>query len=457
LIFDNVIVTPQTTVDAPKPARFYSAAQMNGSQVIAHNTSVNIIYGNVTENDGSGAYNSTSGVYTVPEDGRYYVKGSLALTASVDTDLRLRILKNSSAVVEDIQDVLANHNYTVAGFVNAIQGDTIQIQVVQRNTGSASRTSVNGGRSVFHVAQIQSNQSAVLSNKEMLNQTASARFYLSADQAVATTGQHVAEYDSVSFNYGGVFSLNTSTGEITVNKKCRAQANINIRVNDYIAERNIFKLQINGVAQAVLDTNVVSNEDNVMADILDLKKGDVITVAVDSITDTSYNIRGDVSGVITFIGLVELPDFSVYSTYGEYEVKSTESSTWTGTGANNADIYAQHTGNSLTLTPGTWKLTGSGVFSNNGSSAGYNAIFLRWSTANGNNTTTTPGSLSFDHGRDGGATGGNNFNGTYMEITISQGILTVTEDTTVYLNSISNASTLSNARITVYAEAERLR
>ncbi len=56
--------------------------------------------------------------------------------------------------------------------------------------------------------------------------------------------------------------------------------------------------------------------------------------------------------------------------------------------------YYALTGNSVTLTAGTWRLSGSADFNNGGSSPGYGFIRCSWHAANGDGSTTEPAALS---------------------------------------------------------------
>lgn len=126
------------------------------------------------------------------------------------------------------------------------------------------------------------------------------------------------------------------------------------------------------------------------------------------------------------------------------------------------DNWHALTGNSLTLTPGTWELFGFAKFNNNGSPPAYTNCISGWYGANGADTNTTPAALSTVTGltvlsakTDVPVTlGFGSFNQT--EFTIETVIVRVTQAAVVYLDTYSTQTTSSNARITVFANAKRL-
>lgn len=124
------------------------------------------------------------------------------------------------------------------------------------------------------------------------------------------------------------------------------------------------------------------------------------------------------------------------------------------------DNYHALTGNSINLFQGTWKLFGSGLFDNSGSTPTYSEVILVWAAANGNDTNTVPAALSTASGI------------TILESSVSfvypgvrtnsaripslDHLITLTAAPTLYLDSYATMSTAGNARITVYANAERV-
>lgn len=116
--------------------------------------------------------------------------------------------------------------------------------------------------------------------------------------------------------------------------------------------------------------------------------------------------------------------------------------------------WAQMTNNSVALTPGKWRLVGYGDLDD--SSGTIEGVRLRWSTANGDNTTSAPTGITQDAGSieakillGTGDLGDSIFNASTV-------ILTISTNTTVYLNANIAASVVGTSTITVGGYAERI-
>jgi hypothetical protein len=136
------------------------------------------------------------------------------------------------------------------------------------------------------------------------------------------------------------------------------------------------------------------------------------------------------------------------------------SSTKTPGATNN---YHQLTGNSLTLTAGTWKLNGQCVFAAS-SSPSYTSQYCFWAAANGADSSVAPAALSTVSNLTILSATYSVAGAWYSEIS-GQGFYVHTQpiivrcassSCVVYLDSFSNETTASAARVTVYANAERL-
>jgi len=189
--------------------------------------------------------------------------------------------------------------------------------------------------------------------------------------------------------------------------------------------------------------------------VLDLVKGD--TLAFKAYSDQSQTSGGTIS-------ITESPDFSVFSTYGAYELKSATSSQKTPSATNH---YHSHTGNSLTLTTGTWRLFGKAIFEPSGTPA-YTGCFTGWYGANGADSSSAPTALSAVTGltivsSTGTSaqvlTGWNNTSASFTDCYINAQDMIVrcsAATCVVYLDTYASMTTAGSARITVYPNAERL-
>jgi hypothetical protein len=137
------------------------------------------------------------------------------------------------------------------------------------------------------------------------------------------------------------------------------------------------------------------------------------------------------------------------------EYKASTSSAFSGgTAGFVSGEYPLMTGNVITLTPGSWTLSGSFDLSNGGSSPAYTQSQVRWSTVNGDNTTTLPSGASLDAGI---AFKTDNHASAASAVVNAQPVrVTVTTATTIYLNCKTTATTIANASLTAYLFAERV-
>lgn len=188
---------------------------------------------------------------------------------------------------------------------------------------------------------------------------------------------------------------------------------------------------------------------------LDLVKDDYVEIFVQSTADTSYDVNGPNNA--TWFSITESPNFSIFSTYGTFELLTATSSVKTPSATNN---YHQLTGNSLTLTPGTWKIFGNVLWGASGTPS-YTDGLVGWYGANGADTSSAPATaLSAVSGLTI-ISASNPY--VYQSNTVANAsmnaptlIVRCTQSCTIYLVTYAQMSTASAARITVYANAERL-
>lgn len=167
------------------------------------------------------------------------------------------------------------------------------------------------------------------------------------------------------------------------------------------------------------------------------------------------------SATNTFMTVTAEPNYSTFAQRGVFEIVSTSSSTKTPSATAH---FHQHTGNGLTLTPGTWKLMGEVVFSFVSSNPAYTNSQALWAGANGADSGTAPATLASlagvtvlsaqsDYPRMTLRTAGVDS----QNLVPPTVIIRVTETSTVYLDTYADLTTAANARITVHATAERIK
>jgi len=119
-------------------------------------------------------------------------------------------------------------------------------------------------------------------------------------------------------------------------------------------------------------------------------------------------------------------------------------------------VYMAMTGNEVTLTPGSWSLSGEVDCSNSGGSGGFTRVYARWALADGDDTSGTPSTISgiLDAGIQQTVMEGN----SNLCTTIASRIrVTVTAATTVYLVAKSDGGTAANQRVTNTIYAQRIK
>jgi hypothetical protein len=263
-------------------------------------------------------------------------------------------------------------------------------------------------------------------------------------------------------------ATNISTGEITVPATGYYRVmTLNRLTNTTASESYTFRVRINGTNYAA-SNSVMSATSNFTAppvfDLIYLQAGDVVSVSVDSTSDTNYDINygsAGAGGPSSFLIVEAAPDFSVFGVQGVFETKSATSSVKTPSATNH---YHQLTGNGLTLGPGTWELMPvKALFSYSGSPT-YSSAVIGWYGGNGTDTSSAPTALSSVSGVTV-LTGSGNARTFITPLTastqtfeISSGsiIIKTTEEITVYAVTYAQMTTASAARITVYPQAKRL-
>lgn len=127
-------------------------------------------------------------------------------------------------------------------------------------------------------------------------------------------------------------------------------------------------------------------------------------------------------------------------------------------------LWAQMTGNSVTLTPGIWILGGLVQYDNNGSTVNYETVRGKFASNNGADNSTEPTSLTVQAGyatraydfQNGAAT---TFIQNRCAIPCAQIRVNITTNSTIYLVPYSspNSGTWTNARIITHLYAQRIR
>jgi hypothetical protein len=269
----------------------------------------------------------------------------------------------------------------------------------------------------------------------------------------------------------GGFSYNTANSRFVAHKKLKLNVSARIQVNSTNTVANavyMAAIRKNGSVNIISGQFYRSSISPATASLscsgsIELDAGDFIELMLYSNADHSVNqLTVNGSATLTYFEAVEIPDLSVVGISGApLEILHTTSSQKTPAGTNQ---WHAHTGNSLTLAPGVWRLSARGGFFNNGSLAGYSVARVQIGSSNGGDSGTEP-PLSGSNFQilDGSAPtniamiiplpGG-------VEDIIShtpQKIVSVVSTQTFFANSLAVMATPANSRIIVSLTAERIR
>lgn len=128
LKIDNVIVQ-----------RSYNASFKAYGSTTAATTSSPFVYP-TEDHDTHDAYNTSTGVFTCPNNGQYHFSANVFAGATLTA---VQIFKNGSAVLLGSKTVVSSSVGVVAGTINCLKGDTIDVRPDTNATASSSSESVN--------------------------------------------------------------------------------------------------------------------------------------------------------------------------------------------------------------------------------------------------------------------------------------------------------------------------
>ena len=180
-------------------------------------------------------------------------------------------------------------------------------------------------------------------------------------------------------------------------------------------------------------------------------KGDVITIAAFARTAGSVTTRTQTSD--TFLAVTQIPDLSVYGVQGQVEILSAESNSVALTATNR---WMTLSGNSVTLSPGVWRLTGQtsceGLF---------RRVRTRWADVNGDNSTSTPVetnllSVLINNASTQGVIDRTDDTFNFIRFNAPTLLVKVTSPASVFLNANANYGGGGSATITTNITAERI-
>lgn len=303
----------------------------------------------------------------------------------------------------------------------------------------------------------------VVSQADALNIVTKARY--TSDTATTLDGDEIIKFEDKDFDTHNAY--NTGTGVYTVPETGYYQVNTGIRSDDVsMVEGKSFELNLE-VDSTVVGIHSIEAQntgsyrfDHNISDLLYLTKGQEVQVR--HTHNDAVNPTLVTSASANYFSIYRIPDLSVYGTYNTFEVKSAASSAFNlSTGGYVSNEFAQMSGNSVTLTPGRWRLSGH-VYLADGSGTGIEGVLTYWGSTNGANTTTVPTDLASTTGctvlNNIHGHGGKRLSGDYEDSVFdsTQVIISLTQEVTVYLVPRCFFSTAGTATVTAYLTAERL-
>jgi len=338
LYIDNVIVGPQSIVDAPIVSD-WEAFTPTGTWTS------NVTYSGVKRRVGdsveiqykaylTGAPNSVQLKFDMPpgltlddtklkQNANESYRG-IGQVSDPGTGL-WPIMAHASATNAKITPVVYNHtsgSYSKGGGVT---------QVVPTTFGSGDAVLV----SITVPVEEWANSSAVLSTKEMLNQVTTAKRSTDAAQSIPNAIATIIDYEDLDWSDGGGLAYTAGSGYTagtgvwtvdpiwTANKKMKLQisAAAMLATSATWAEAELmdFIVAVNGSNVSSLNrVNGLSGTEFHMVTgttIIELEKGDYFNVNLFQSSGGALALYN--SGQYNHISLTELPDFSVYSVYPE--------------------------------------------------------------------------------------------------------------------------------------------
>lgn len=309
-----------------------------------------------------------------------------------------------------------------------------------------------------------SGQSGTLSTTEAMNENVFVSAYLNSAQ---NHDSGSATWDLVALDTELADSHNafdTTTSLFTAPESGTYVVSGSVRFTS-ISSNNLTGVRIykNGATEVAINISnsggATDPSGRTVTKTLELAKGDTLGLwgyQDDSSSEAFTNAEGH-----TFMTIVKVPDLSVYGVYGQYEIKSFTGTAFAlSTSGYATGEWAQMSNNSMTLPPGTWRLSGAFYYDDN--TATTTLVECRWTAANGDNTTSTPTALNTVASFEGfsevraRAPMTTDFS-TDAVYQMPNNIITVTSETTVYGACLVDFSSASTGDLQVVGQAERLR
>jgi hypothetical protein len=464
----------------------FKATRAGGSNITinVNNSEQKLLFNSVSDNlafQRGLVYDSANSRFVCVNSGTYYFSVQVAVqnTNVVSTTHILRLKVNNIVVLGEDRVPAANSFFTlqISGTQTLSAGDVVECFFFSAANYSSNNITITGSGAISWFA------GSYIPNAEKTNVISStqANFVSGAFRASrnGTNQTGVNPNDSfVKINFNSVsgsgdyvrggFSYDTANSRFVANKNMtvNATARLNFFGTNSLVVNYLAFIYVNGSIALAGNSSVPPTAGSTfslsVSGILRLNVGDIVEVFMYGAGNNSSNTLTMIGNSTSYFSIAEIPDLSVVGISGaSLEILHTTSSQKTPAGTGQ---WHAHTGNSLTLTPGVWRLSARGGFFNNGSLAGYTVARVQIGSSNGGDSGTEP-PLSGPNFQilDGGAptnvaTIVSLPNGAEDIISHTpQKIVSVVSTQTFFANSLALMATPANSRIIVSLTAERIR
>ena len=286
---------------------------------------------------------------------------------------------------------------------------------------------------------------AIVNTNELSQQTMKTQVFLGGNQSISDVNSNEVAFNNIAYDTHGMADLANNGIKILKNGYYDVLAGVNLSAIA-AGEQMVVDFRVNGaqVYRAVTRGGSVTGDIfTTLNKTLFLQKDNIVTCRVESDTDNSYSVRGDLSGVNTFLQIESVPDYTVFGVVKNHEILEVETSIGHGFVGNANTWYVPTTSFSLTLSPGTYNL--------------YSQVYTDVVTTGGNarpevalSTSTTPGTDIIRRENASGGSTTSNIDRTRVTI-IKVPEYVVTEETTIYVHvyllNTSGFSTSSSAQL----------